>query len=106
MKLISFIIVSYSIYKWNSVVAHWVVDSIRYIPHITKIFISLVFLASFFYRGISFPLKNGIELSYLFPFRWFAVGVLGILLDLVKAPGYLLGAILASVVRRSKNMQE
>ena len=106
LKLISFVIVSYSIYKWNSVVAQWVEDSIWYIPHITKIFISLVFLASFFYRGISFPLKNGIELSYLFPFRWLAVGVLGILLDLVKAPGYLLGAILASVVRRSKNMQE
>jgi hypothetical protein len=28
------------------------------------------------------------------------------LLDLVKAPGYLLGGILASVVRYSKNMQE
>ena len=74
LKLILFIIVSYSIYNWNSVVAKWVEDSIWYIPHITKIFISLVFLASFFYRGISFPLKNGIELSYLFPFRWLAVG--------------------------------
>ena len=45
--------------------------------------------------------KNNINLNYLFPFRWVLVGLLGILLDLVKAPGYLLGGILASFIRRS-----
>tara|TARA_Y100000768_G_C23987717_1_gene690002 strand:- start:1715 stop:2983 length:1269 start_codon:yes stop_codon:yes gene_type:complete len=104
LKLILFIIVSYSIYNWNGLVAKWVEDSIWYVPHITKIFISIVFAASFIYRGIYFPLKNQIEFSYLFPLRWLGVGVLGILLDIVKAPGYLLGAIMASFVRRSKNI--
>jgi len=104
LKLILFIMILYSIYNWNAVVAEWVEDSIWYVPHITKIFISIIFAASFIYRGIFFPIRNKIALSYLFPFRWFAVGVLGILLDLAKAPGYLLGAILATFIRRSKNI--
>ena len=49
----------------------------------------------------SAPITNNINLSYLFPFRWVLVGLLGILLDLVKAPGYLLAGIMASFVRRS-----
>jgi hypothetical protein len=103
LKLFLFIIIAYSILNWNAAVAKWVEDSIWYIPHITKIFVSLIFVASFIYRGIYFPLKSNIRFSYLFPYRWFLVGILGILLDLVKAPGYLLGAILASFVRRAKN---
>ena len=46
-----------------------------------------------------FPIKNKIELNYLFPFNWVFIGVLGIVLDLVKAPGYVLGAILATFFR-------
>ena len=102
-KLFLFFIIAFSIYNWNGTVAKWVEDSIWYIPHITKIFVSLIFAASFVYRGIYFPLKNKIRFSYLFPYKWFLVGFLGVLLDLVKAPGYLLGAILASIVRRTKN---
>ena len=102
-KFVLFFIIAFSIYNWNGVVAKWVEDSIWYIPHITKIFVSLVFVASFVYRGIYFPLTNKIKFSYLFPYKWFLVGFLGVLLDLVKAPGYLLGAILASIVRRTKN---
>jgi hypothetical protein len=102
-KFLLFFIIAFSIYNWNGTVAKWVEDSIWYIPHITKIFVSLVFAASFVYRGIYFPLKNKIRFSYLFPYKWFLVGFLGVLLDLVKAPGYLLGAILAFIVRRTKN---
>lgn len=100
-KLIFFIVVTYCVYRWNDVVANWVEDSIWYVPHITKIFILSSLFASFLYRGIYFPITNNINLNYLFPFRWVLVGLLGILLDLVKAPGYLLGGILASFIRRS-----
>ena len=93
--------VTYCIYRWNDVAANWVEESIWYVPHITKIFILSSLLASFAYRGVYFPIKNKINLNYLFPFRWVLVGLLGILLDLVKGPGYLLGGILASFVRRS-----
>tara|TARA_B110000003_G_C16651784_1_gene534511 strand:- start:1185 stop:2456 length:1272 start_codon:yes stop_codon:yes gene_type:complete len=101
-KFFTLVLVSYSVFNWNAAVAKWVEDSIWYIPHITKIFIALLFFASFFYRGIYFPIKNNISAKYLFPFKWIEVGLLGILLDLVKAPGYLLGSILASMVKRSK----
>ena len=102
LKIIIFLIVAYSVFRWNAIVAKWVEDSIWYIPHITKIFFASIFTASFLYRGIFFPLKNNIKLSYLFPFTWIAVGSLGILLDLIKAPGYLLGAIIASIIKRTK----
>ena len=102
MKIAIFIIAAYSIYNGNALVAKWVEDSIWYFPHITKIFIVSVMFASFTYRGIYFPLKNKIELSYLFPLNWILVGALGIALDIIKAPGYLLGGMMASFVRRQK----
>ncbi|MDC0942995.1 hypothetical protein OAS63_07080, partial [Gammaproteobacteria bacterium] len=106
LKFFSFILVTYSIINWNGVVAKWVEDSIWYIPHITKIFLAIIFAASFVYRGIYFPLKNKIKVSYLFPMNWILVGLLGILLDLIKAPGYLLGSLLTSFVRRKKYNKE
>jgi len=101
-KLIFFVVVTYCIYKWNDVAANWVEESIWYVPHITKIFILSSLFASFVYRGVYFPIKNKINLNYLFPFRWVLVGVLGIALDIIKAPGYLLGGMIAPFVRRQK----
>jgi len=100
LKLFLFILVTYSIISWNGVVAKWVEDSVWYIPHITKIFLAAIFLVSFIYRGIYFPCKNKIKASYLFPLNWILVGLLGILLELAKAPGYLLGAVLATFIKR------
>ena len=88
--IVSFFIVT----SWNEVVAGWVEDSVWYFPHITKIYLSLAFSCSLIYRGIYFPLKNGITLAELFPFWWLKVGMLGFILDIAKAPGYVLGAIL------------
>ena len=101
-KVIVFILITFSIYNWNASVAKWVEDSIWYIPHITKIFLLSILGASFVYRGIYFPIKNKIKLSYLFPFNWILVGFLGIVLDIVKAPGYILGAIFATFIKNRK----
>lgn len=106
LRLAIFIIITYLVFRWNAVVALWVEDSIWYIPHVTKIFFATVFAASFLYRGIYFPLKYNVKPSYLFPFRWIAIGGLGILLDLVKAPGYILGSVFASILKRSKKKSE
>ena len=62
-KVIAFVLITFSIYKWNAVVAKWVEDSIWYIPHITKIYILCIIGASFIYRGIYFPIKNKIHAS-------------------------------------------
>ena len=62
-------------------------------PHITKIFIIITLISSLIIRGIIIPLSRNIKSSYLFPFNWLIVGLLGVLLDLSKAPGYLIGSL-------------
>jgi len=95
LKLIAFIFISYGVFRWNAVIANWFESAFLYFPHITKIYlISLVFL-SVTYRGLFLPLKRGVSKSYLFPIQWINVGFLGLLLDLTKAPGFLLGALLS-----------
>tara|TARA_B110001454_G_C12691311_1_gene422432 strand:- start:49 stop:1323 length:1275 start_codon:yes stop_codon:yes gene_type:complete len=98
-KISSFILISFAIYNWNSYIAGWIEESVWYIPHITKIFIISLCLASFLYRGIYFPLTNNIPSYFLFPVNFLYVGSLGLFLDIVKAPGYLLGAIIAPFIK-------
>jgi glycosyltransferase involved in cell wall biosynthesis len=94
-KVFLFFIVLFTVYFWNFYVADWDVDSILFIPHITKIYITLVLATSFFYRGIFLPLKLGIKTDFIFPKNWIIIGLIGLSLDLVKAPGICLGIILS-----------
>ncbi|MDC0056692.1 glycosyltransferase family 2 protein [Alphaproteobacteria bacterium] len=91
---LAFIIVSISIYYWNERVANWVESAVWYIPHITKIYTLIVVSLSIFIRGIYMPLKKEVPLKSLFIFNWLYVGLLGVILDLIKAPGYILGALI------------
>ena len=98
-KICFFIVISFAVYNWNNYLAGWIEESVWYIPHITKIFITIILLASFVYRGLYFPIRNSISFSFLFPINWFYVGLLGVLLDIVKAPGYLVGAIISPFIK-------
>ena len=83
------------VYSWNPVIAGknlWS-KSPYFIPHITKIFTLLIFVSYFLLRGVLRPIKNGTKRSFLFPFNWLLIGGLGLLLDLVKAPGRILGLV-------------
>jgi hypothetical protein len=82
------------VYKWNSIFAHLNVNSIFYIPHITKIYVTSLFLLSIVFRGIIRPLRRNVERSFIFPFEWILIGLIGVTLDIVKAPGYIWGGIL------------
>ena len=82
------------VYKWNLIFAHFNVKSVFYIPHITKIYVSSLFLLSIVFRGIIRPLRRNIEWSFIFPFKWILIGLIGVTLDIVKAPGYIWGGIL------------
>lgn len=93
LKLTVLILAITIVLRWNYSVAGFVESSSLYVPHITKIFISFLFAATLFYRGIFFPLSHGLTKKDIFPTNWFFIGILGILLDAVKAPGYILGAI-------------
>lgn len=95
----TFIVSSYLIFQWNFVMANWVEDSVFYIPHITKIYLSLIIFIALIFRGIYKPLKLGASKKYIFPFRWIAIGLVGLILDLAKVPGYFLGAIIALKIR-------
>ena len=96
----SFIIaLFYIVVRWNLVIAGWVETSVWFVPHITKIFILFLFLLSLIYRGLYFPIKHGINRSYLFPYNWILAGFLGLYIDLVKSPGYILGSIISVFLR-------
>ncbi len=83
------------VYKWNLIFAHFNVNSVFYIPHITKIYVSSLLLLSVIFRGIIRPLRRNVEWSFIFPFKWVLIGLLGVALDIVKAPGYIWGGMLA-----------
>jgi glycosyltransferase involved in cell wall biosynthesis len=100
LKFIIFMISLYCVYNWNESIAGWVEESVWFIPHITKIFVSLVILIALIYRGLYFPLTHGISKSYLFPYTFVLVGILGIVNDLLKAPGYLTGAIISIFIKK------
>jgi glycosyltransferase involved in cell wall biosynthesis len=96
-KLYFFILLFFSfvlIYNWNAVFARWDKSSIYYLPNITKIFMAALSLGYVFYRGIIRPFQLKINLSYLLPWRWLALSLVGFFLDLAKAPGLIWGALL------------
>ena len=95
LQLILIIFVTLAVFNWNAVIASWVEDAVFYVPHITKIYVGGLVTTSILYRGLFLPLQSMVETDYLFPFRWIQVGLLGLAIDLVKAPGYIVGAVLS-----------
>ena len=102
-KLFLFFIALFTVYFWNFYVADWEVDSLYFIPHITKIYIASILIASFLYRGIFLPLRLGIENNFLFPKNWMIIGCIGLSLDLIKVPGILLGILLSPFQKNLSN---
>ena len=93
IKLVILFFVTLGVMRWNDVIANWIEDAVLYIPHITKIYLLLLIISSILFRGIIYPLKRKIGFKYLFPFNWMKIGILGLIIDIVKAPGYLLGSL-------------
>ena len=84
-----------AIINWEKTFGKWIKYNIWEIQHITKIFFLCIVLVSLFSRGLFLPLKRKINHNFLFPFNWIFIGFVGLLIDVVKAPGYLLGAVLS-----------
>ena len=102
LKLLVLIFVCLAIFNWNMVIARFE-DAMLYIPHITKIYLVSIFVASLFYRGLYVPFKGKIGKDYLFPFRWIYIGLIGLSFDIIKAPGYLLGSVISPFLFIRKN---
>jgi glycosyltransferase involved in cell wall biosynthesis len=94
LKVIVLVFITIAVYRWNAVIAGWVEDAVLYIPHITKIYIAGIIITSVLYRGLFQPLYREVDVGFLFPLRWIKVGLLGLSLDIFKAPGYIVGSIL------------
>ena len=80
-------------YRWNAIAAEWIESSRYYIPHLTKMFLVFSIFLVIIYRGLIFPLNNGISKDMLSPWTCLKVGIVGLLGDIVKAPGFILGSI-------------
>ena len=81
------------VYNWNAAFVK-IDTSPLYIPHITKITVITSFIGYLFFRGFIRPLKVNENFYYLFPINWIFLGLLGFMIDLVKAPGMLYGSLL------------
>ena len=92
-----------SVFYWNAKIANWVENTIWYVPHITKIYVISILCISMIYRGLINPLNRKIYFKELLPINWLLCGILGLILDLVKAPGYVIGAIILPVLNVFKN---
>ncbi len=103
LKIITLIIITYSIINWNIFIANFVEYSVFVIPHITKIYILSLLGALILFRGIYKPIKNSIKLRKIFPFKFLLIGSLGLLLDLVKMPGYIFGSLISLFNFSNKN---
>jgi glycosyltransferase involved in cell wall biosynthesis len=101
IKLSIFIAVFLVVFYWNAGVAKWDKTSLFFVPHITKIYITTLMFLSILLRGVVLPIKRGVKVSSLFPFKWLGIGLVGMVLDMSKAPGYLFGAFII-IYRRSR----
>lgn len=98
----------YVAFNWNRVIANWVEQATFYIPHITKIFLFIIFSLSLIFRGIIIPTRKKINFSFIFPFNWIILGILGLFIDIIKAPCYFLGAVISpfhNLINKNKNIK-
>ena len=102
LKILLLLFSIYAVFNWNSNIALWFVESSLYVPHITKIYITVLCMVSILYRGLYFPINNGIKLTYLLPFRWIMVGCVGLILDIAKTPGYIIGSFMPVFLQKKQ----
>ena len=100
LRIILFIFALLAVYNWNFIVAGWVEEATLYIPHITKIYLLSLLVASLLIRGVIMPIKRETSRSFLFPFRWIVIGFIGVTLDIAKTPGYAFGSLLSPFLKK------
>jgi glycosyltransferase involved in cell wall biosynthesis len=96
LSLVSFCLISISIFLWNSKIATLIEFVSLSFAFITELFLIALVTLSFLYRGIYRPLLFEVEPGMIFPFRWVRIGFIGILIDLAKFLGMVFGSLLGS----------
>ena len=72
-------------FNWNYLIADWRVDSPFYIGHITKFATILPLLIYVIVRGVFIPVKRGVQLSSLLPFRFMGIVFACLIADAIKS---------------------
>jgi hypothetical protein len=81
-------------YNWNNLFAAWDLDSILYIPNITKITAGFFFTVYYITRSFLFPFKKGLKVKDLLPIKHSQIFLLSFLLDLVKIAAFFSAAFI------------
>lgn len=91
---LAFMVLAYFFLNWNYIFTNdqWS-ESEYFIPHINKIVWSIFFVIYMLLRGFLLPYKKGVKLDYILPYNWFILIYTGLLIDLSKLPGRILGYI-------------
>ena len=89
--------ITLAIYNWNRSMALWLENAAFIVPHITQIYIGLLLASGFIYRGLIKPMMNKTPPKELLPYNWLFVGIVGLLLDLSKIPGTIVGSVVGRV---------
>jgi glycosyltransferase involved in cell wall biosynthesis len=71
-------------FNWNAVLASWDSESALYVPNITKISISMLFISYILIRGIFIPRRKGVSLKFIFPINFIFISFFSGVLDFVK----------------------
>ena len=75
--------------NWNNLLAGWEIESIFYIPNVTKVVAASPALIYILFRGIVLPLRRGVPLGEVLPFRWLAIATICSIGDGAKAVAFL-----------------
>ena len=83
-------------FNWNWILAAWDMNSILYIPNITKISISVILIAYVLGRGILLPIKKSINLIFLFQANFIFITLLSMILDITKVLAFIYSKLFRS----------
>lgn len=86
------VLILYFIYSWNYLFTQgaWS-NSPYFVPNLNTIVWSVLFAFYSLARGIIMPFNKKEQLSYIFPFKWILIAILGFLIDVTKLPGRIYG---------------
>ena len=78
-----------SAFSWNDKVANWDQSSFFYLPHISKIVVSLIILIYLIYRMIILPIRKNVKVFRFNPIKFTKFFLISIILDLIKLIAFI-----------------
>ena len=89
--------ITLAVYNWNRSIVVWLENAAFLVPHITQIYVGFLLGLGFIYRGLIKPVMNRTPRKELLPYQWVVVGIVGLLMDIVKIPGTIIGSVVGRV---------